>query len=80
MKPATKSKKVITTVRNSKMVLKSPFDTNFTVRRIKAASDFEINGVKINFIELLNDDPIYIGIDENHIFEYVIRLKIHFRI
>lgn len=51
-----------------------------TYNALDIESDFEIGNTKVNFIELLNEDPIYVGIDDNNIFEYVIRLRIHFKI
>lgn len=51
-----------------------------TYNALDTESDFEIGGTKVNFIEILNEDPIPMGIDDNNIFEYVIRLRIHFKI
>lgn len=41
--------------------------------------DFDMGDIHVNYIDLLSEEPIPVGTDENGVYEYVISLRIFYR-
>lgn len=46
---------------------------------LRYQSDFDMGEIHVNYIDLLTEEPIFVGTDENGVYEYVISLRIFYR-
>lgn len=46
---------------------------------LRYQSNFDMGDIHVNYIDLLSEEPIYLGTDENGVYEYVISLRIFYR-
>lgn len=46
---------------------------------LRYQSDFDMGDIHVNYIDLLSEEPIFVGTDENGVYEYVISLRIFYR-
>lgn len=46
---------------------------------LRYQSDFDMGEIHVNYIDLLTEEPIFVGTDENGVYEYVISMRIFYR-
>ena len=46
---------------------------------LRYQNDFDIDTIHVNFLDLTTGEPIFVGTDENGVYEYVITLQINYR-
>lgn len=48
-------------------------------KNLRYKTDFYMNDIKVNYLDLSTGEPIFVGTDENGVYEYVITLRINYR-
>ena len=46
---------------------------------LRYQTDFDINNIHIHYIDLIQGEPLFVGTDDNGIYEYVISMRIYYR-